>query len=458
MPAPTLNSSPPTNAPQPEPELGVVPVNPWQKWLKRAAWTLLFGATATISATAGAALVLAIPLPKALGGHMATAPLSDLWKSGFRYQVSRPVNILVMGVDEALDIEGAQPDSLAGRTDTMLLVRLDPETGSANILSIPRDTQVDIPGYGIDKVNQANVEGGAQLSAQTVSVTLGDVKIDRYVRVSTGAFREIIDQVGGIEVFVPKAMQYEDKTQGLVIDLEPGWQTLNGDQAEQFARFRQDAYGDIGRVQRQQMLLKALKDRMTNPAVITQLPQIIRVLQSYIDTNLSPEEMLALAGFGLELTPESLHMVMLPGRFSEPGEFRASYWIMDSDATAKVMQDFFAIASDQKTLVSEEPTQERPISRLSIAIQNASTDADAAQLVADQLREEGFRNVYIIEDWPDTLRETSIIAQRGDLSKASTLQMVLGVGQVASESTGDLESDMTLRIGQDWVEQYSQSQ
>ena len=87
----------------------------------------------------------------------------------------------------------------------------------------------------------------------------------------------------------------------MYIDLEPGWQTLNGDQAEQFARFRKDNYGDIGRVQRQQMLLKALRQRLLSPKVLPRLPQIIRVMQQYIDTNLSLEEMLALVGFGLDL-------------------------------------------------------------------------------------------------------------------------------------------------------------
>ena len=407
-----------------------------------------------VSAAAGAAFILTVPLPKGMGETTAASPpLSDLWKSGFRYQVSRPVNILLMGLDEAMDIEGATPDDLVGRTDTMLLARIDPENESINLMSIPRDTQVEIPGHGIDKINQANVEGGAELAAQTVSYNFNEVEIDRYVRVSTAAFRKIVDLVGGVEVFVPKAMQYEDKTQGLVIDLEPGWQTLDGDEAEQFARFRQDSLGDIGRVQRQQILLKALRDRMLNPKVITQLPQIVRILQSHIDTNLSTEEILALAGFGLQLDRESLNMVMLPGRFSDPQEFRASYWIADQANTSDVMQRFFDTEPAVTVLANNDGRgPRRSISRLRIAVQNASREPNMAQAVAEHLRNEGFRNVYVIADWPDFNHQTSVIAQRGDLNGAGFVEAVLGAGKVVAASTGDLDSDITIRVGDDWAE------
>ncbi|MEM9482343.1 MAG: LCP family protein [Cyanobacteria bacterium P01_F01_bin.116] len=421
------------------------------KLVRIFAWTGIFGTTAVVSAVAGAAFILTVPLPKGLGEATANPPLSELWKSGFRYQVSRPVTLLLMGLDEALDIEGAQPTDLAGRTDTMLLARIDPDNESINIMSIPRDTRVEIPGYGIDKINQANVEGGAELAAQTVSYNFNQIEIDRYVRVSTAAFREIVDLIGGVEVFVPQAMQYEDKTQGLVIDLEPGWQTLNGDEAEQFARFRQDDLGDIGRVQRQQVLLKALRDRMINPKVITQLPQIVRILQSHIDTNLSTEEILALAGFGLQLERESLNMVMLPGRFSAPTEYRASYWIADITNTNDVMEQFFDTEPPEAVLATNERPR-RSISRLRIAVQNASREPYMAQAVVDHLREEGFRNVYLIKDWPDFHHQTAIIAQRGDINGADFVEAVLGAGKVVADSTGDLDSDITIRVGDDWSE------
>jgi LCP family protein required for cell wall assembly len=424
--------------------------------LRGILWAGVFGATALTAAGLGAIAVLSLPLPRQLSGETVAPPLADLWQSGFRYQVSRPVTILMMGLDEAHDVPGATPDSLAGRTDTMLLVRVNPEEKVVNVMSIPRDTRVEIPGYGIDKINQANFEGGAELAAQTVMYNFDNVKIDRYVRVSTGAFREIVDLVGGIEVLVPSPMEYEDKTQGLVIDLEPGLQTLSGEQAEQFARFRQDEYGDIGRVQRQQILLKALRQRLTNPLVISKLPQIIRVLQARIDTNLTMEEMLALAGFGLNLDKQNMHMVLLPGRFSDPDEYTASYWISDESASTELMQTYFdtqpaELVADAS--ISDYDTPDEDATGLRIAVQNATDDPYASSSLADYLREQGFYNVYVMRDWAGTNPETAVIAQRGDLNGAQAVQNTLNLGIVESDSTGDLESDLTIRVGEDWLAQ-----
>ncbi|MDJ0707175.1 MAG: LCP family protein [Leptolyngbyaceae cyanobacterium MO_188.B28] len=441
-----------------------LPLRPsfWVSLVKTVMWGLIFVSTAAVSATLGAAFILVAPLDnlaepiaRVLPPGKSVEPLEqpslslkDLWDAGFRYQVTSPVNILVMGIDEVPNVPDDSPKIFSGRTDTMLLVRIDPIQGTANVLSIPRDTRVDIPGERIAKINHANTVGGAKLAARTVSYNLGGVPIDRYVRVSTVAFREMVDLVKGVEVLVPKPMYYRDRAQDLTIDLEAGWQTLNGEEAEQFARYRQDAYGDIGRVQRQQMLLKALRDRLTSPAIIPQLPQAIRILQRYIDTNLSLEEMLALANFALELQPEDMHMVMLPGRFSDPEEFVASYWIQDREASSRIVNEFFN--TDTVALLSN--SRQRSISRLKIAVQDASGDPNTVTDVVQYLQDQGFYNVYSVRSWPDTTHQTQVIAQRGDLDSADILKSVLGLGQVVADSTGDLDSDLTIRVGQDWLD------
>jgi len=430
------------------------PNHPFQKLLKVLLWSGIFAGTAATSALVGAGVALMVPLPDFLGQE-SSQPFSigELWQSGLRYQVTRPVNILVMGIDEVPGANENSTDIFTGRTDTLLLVRVNPEDGTVSVMSIPRDTRVQIPGYGMDKINHANVEGGPELVAQTIAYNLGNIQIDRYVRVSTGAFREIVDLVGGIEVNVPDRMQYTDNTQKLYIDLYPGWQTLNGDQAEQFARYRKDAKGDIGRVQRQQMLLKSLKERLTNPTVIPKLPQIVRVVQRHLDTNLTLEEMLALANLGLELEAADLHMVMLPGRFSAITEYNASYWLPDWEAAAPIIQNFFQ-ADSVGMFADNRATY---IADLSIAVQNASGQENRARDVANYLRDNGFTNVYIIADWPDSTRTTEVVAQRGDLDSATVIESVLGTGQVVAESTGDLDSDITIRVGQDWSESLERS-
>jgi LCP family protein required for cell wall assembly len=418
--------------------------NLWQ----RLAWGGAFVLTGVVSATLGTALALMVPLAPTIAPSGDTQrSLSDLWSNGFRYNITRPVNILVMGIDRVPDVPADSSAALDGRSDTMLLVQVNPEDNSINVLSIPRDTQVEIPGVGLTKINHANMLGGDSLAARVVSRNLNGVTIDRYVRVSTEAFRELVDLLGGVEVFVPHRMSYTDETQGLYIDLEQGWQTLDGDQAEQFARFRSDGNGDIGRVQRQQQLIRAMRDRITNPAVIPKIPQAIQLIQSYVDTNLSLEEMLSLANFGMNLEQDSFRMVMLPGRFSTPDEFVASYWMTDPRAVDQVMQEYFQVPS-----VTTELYERRTLNHLSIAVQNASGEPRLGSQVASYLQEQGFDNVYVIQDWPDHQSQTDIIVQRGDMRGAALLENVLGLGRVVSASTGDLQSDLTIRVGEDWAD------
>lgn len=421
-------------------------------------WTAAFVVTALVSAGVGASLALLTPLASFLAPRQAQGQNDDLWRHGFQYRLARPVNILVMGIDRVPDVADNSREIFSGRSDTMLLLRLDPTSqqdekqtdktkkGLVKMLSIPRDTRVEYPGLTIAKINQANVDGGATMAARVVSNTLNNVPIDRYVRVSTGAFRELVDLVGGLEVYVPHPMHYVDETQHLKIDLEQGWQTLNGDQAEQFARFRNDQNGDIGRVQRQQGLLKSLRQRLQNPTVLARLPQIVQVMWKYVDTNLSLEETLALANFGLGLEQDDVRMVMLPGRFSEVNEYAASYWIMDPVAKDRVMGEFF-----QTSAVAKSVPENKAPNLVRIAIQNASGQPNQGHNVAEYLEEKGFKNVYVAADWPDLQRQTQIIVQQGDFNAANVLKKVLGLGKVEPDSTGDLESDLTIRVGKDWI-------
>jgi hypothetical protein len=159
--------------------------------------------------------------------------------------------------------------------------------------------------------------------------------------------------------------------------------------------------------------------------------------------------MLALANFGLATEPQKLQMVMLPGRFSQPSEFQASYWLPDWNSAATILQKFFQ--TDGVGIYADNSGHGSGLNS-QIAVQNASGDQGAAAAVVDYLRSNGFHNAYVVEDWPDILEKTEIIAQKGDLDSAKSIGSVVGLGQVLSESTGHLESDITLRVGRDWLD------
>lgn len=423
--------------------------------LKGLIWGTAFAFTAVASAAAGVALAVLSPdwspsqislthttdLP---GGRKTMLSQDSRWHSLLSYHLARPVNILVMGIDRVLDAPSGSLQAFSGRSDTMLLLRFDPTDNSLQMLSVPRDTRVLIPDVGYSKINDANAQGGPSLAAKIVSLNLNEVSIDRYLRVTTDAFRELVDLVGGVEVFVAKPMHYRDMTQKLEINLEPGLQTLNGDQAEQYARFRKDAIGDIGRVQRQEILLKALQNRINNPTIIPRIPQAINILQKSIDTNLSMEEILALANFGRQLTKEQVQMVMLPGRFSQPSEFSGrSFWILSEQGRDRVMEQYF----DVERTVQEQP--HRSFEQLRIALQNTTDNPELLERVRTYLRQQKFGSVYTIENATQVLEETEIVPQQGDLKAARSIQGLLGLGAVEASSTGDLGSDLTIRIGSD---------
>jgi polyisoprenyl-teichoic acid--peptidoglycan teichoic acid transferase len=302
----------------------------------------LFLILGVISAAIGAITALLAPVePQIISTVLDATGLSQISSVPSAYRISRPVNILIMGVDRVPKAAANSPKIFNGRSDTILLLHLDPRDKSINLLSIPRDTKIEVPGITFSKIGEANAKGGSALVLRLVSSMLNNITIERYVRVNTSALRELVDLLGGVEVFVPRTMSYKDNAQKLKINLAKGWQTLNGEQAEQFARFRNDGLGDIGRMTRQKSLIQAIRNRLGSPSVVVRLPEIMRVMQKYVDTNLSFEEILTLANFGVQLDPDNFKIVMLPGRSSSAEGDLRSYWILDRAKRDRIMTQYF---------------------------------------------------------------------------------------------------------------------
>ncbi|MGH7998228.1 MAG: LCP family protein [Brasilonema sp.] len=380
----------------------------------------------------------------ALGGKEQKTPLpGELWSNISQYRLTRPMNILVMGIEPVPKSIDGSPESFAGHSDTILLIRLNPSNKTIRVLSIPKDTMTAIPEKGLTKVSDANAQGGRVLAARVISRTLSNAPIDRYIRISTSGLRRLVDQLGGVEVFVPKTMVSKDPTTRFSINLVNGWQTLNGEQAEQFVRFREPAMGDLERVQRQQTLLVGLRDRLNSPTVLSRLPQLIRVIRRHFDTNLKLEEMMALVNFALNLERDNYQMTILPGIFSRLSQDPDSYWL-DLTGRSDLLEDYAGVT------IAGMSSSVKPPTSLKVAIQNASTKPQLTQEVINRLKQQGFAKVYAAPDWSDNRSETKIIVHKGNRQTGEQLQQILGLGHVEVSATGDLESDITIRIGKDW--------
>jgi LCP family protein required for cell wall assembly len=263
----------------------------------------------------GVGLVLAKPLADLLTsqrpgeGTSAFSNPFSAWSVGISNQ-----NLLLLGTDVG-----------GGNTDVIAVLNV--EDGVTHIIQIPRDTYVEAERYGPLKINALYSLGGIDAIKQEISYHLNR-PIQHHLVVNLSAIRRMADQLGGIEVDVPKRMVYSDRSQGLVIDLQPGPHTLQGRELEGFLRFRHDQTGDLGRMERQQLALKALFRKLTQPQNILRLPALLLAGGKDLRTDLGPME---LGGLITGMANTNLETQRLDGRpFNLNG---ISYWDADWAST-----------------------------------------------------------------------------------------------------------------------------
>jgi LCP family protein required for cell wall assembly len=211
---------------------------------------------------------------------------------------NRPITLLVIGTDA--DRLGATGNGAAPRgpanSDVLLLVRVDPKQ-PLQVLNLPTELAVQLPGQKDPQALGALYRrGGVALTADVAAelVGLGKGQPDRYLLLTRGALRQLVDAAGSLELSPDRTMRYEDKAQKYKIDLQGGLQLLNGAQVEQMVRFRDPAGGEAGRRQRQQQVIGGLTQQLRQPGQLSRLPELVNKLHGAMETNLSDSEALAL--------------------------------------------------------------------------------------------------------------------------------------------------------------------
>lgn len=217
---------------------------------------------------------------------------------------TEPVNILLMGVDTRGNKKNEIP-----RSDSMMVVSLDPVQKRMNVFSILRDTYTDIPDHGKNRINTA-VTHGPKTAMRAVSDLLG-IPIQFYVYTDFQGFIKLVDAVGGVDFHVEKDMTYESKADNHEYDisLKEGEQHLDGKTALQYVRFRHDALSDYSRTKRQRDFANAVVEKMKSTTSIMKLPSILEEVSPYIDTNLSVNDMWQLASVGYKSKMEASEQI-----------------------------------------------------------------------------------------------------------------------------------------------------
>lgn len=268
-----------------------------------------------------------------------------------KWEGQERVNILLLGADARGFSENEIP-----RTDSIMLASIDPLTKTAHLMSIMRDTIVDIPDEGQHRANTALQKGGPNLAMKTFSEWTG-LDIQYYMYTDFRGFIALIDAMGGVEIDVEKDMTYTSKADNHEYDihLKKGLQVLDGDKALQYVRFRYDALSDFARTERQRKLLGAVADKMKTAWSLIQLPHLINKMAPYIETNLTPEDMIKLGMLGLDvkigksqqLPPNDLLQEMRVNNEAVLG-------VRDEDALRSFVKDYLEGKQDQTEEITND--------------------------------------------------------------------------------------------------------
>lgn len=242
--------------------------------------------------------------------------------------------VLLVGVDRR------PGDTTLSNTDTLIVASVNTVNGKVALLSIPRDTQVTVPGGGKEKINAAARVGQGIKTTTTLIEGLIGQSIDGYVITNFNGFKSIIDTLGGITLNVDKNMYYVtgDSSDG-VINLKKGTQRLYGAQALQYARFRQDALADISRTARQQAVIKAIGKEFLQVKTVPKLPWLLPQIAKSVETNLSISQLWGMTNFMLRHENPEISSQTLPGNFLIENDI--SYWKVNPQTSRVVVKKLF---------------------------------------------------------------------------------------------------------------------
>lgn len=358
---------------------------------------------------------------------------SDVPQTSLAPIENEPFNILLLGTDT--------PDfNTHGRTDTILVVNIDPIKKKAFMVSVPRDTKVKFNGRS-HKINAAYPKGGDKLVRQAVEDLL-DIKIARFYLINWNGFENLVDLVGGVVIDVEKPMYY--RAASTYIELKPGKQLLNGEKALGYVRYRNDKQGDIGRMPRQQKFIFALINQSKQIKNIIKLPQLIDGVVDNIRTNSSAAEMLWFAKTFWGIEKSDLKSEILPGSGKMVGG--VSYFVVDDKELPRV--------TAKLGWRTKQAFETKDIS-VSVNVYNASNVEGLANSISNALSKKGF-TIQEVGKARRSYRNTTIFYRKDNLEKAKLTAFYLSkrLSKIELEETSlkNNNADVSVYVGKNGVQ------
>ncbi|MDZ4169809.1 MAG: LCP family protein [Coriobacteriia bacterium] len=363
-----------------------------------------------------------------------------------------PFTMLILGYDR-------RPPETVYRSDTVILAKLDPKTKQMWVLSIPRDTRVEIPGHGTRKINDAFALGGEELAVETVERFTG-VKVNHYMGVNFKGFERAVDAMGGVWVDVPNEIDdiKADRSPGhRAAHIDAGYQLLDGEHALTFVRTRDYLDADVSRMKNQQTFFKAVADQVAKRTSPTKLPGIVSKVAPFISTDMSLMEMLRTASALRDAGSQRVYTATIGGEWSSP------YIVTDEENKETLLAKFGAGEPFEKPEPSEEdsatadapegasekpPTQPKDVS---VTIRNGAGIAGCAKQASSVLKARAF-DVRDVGNAGQFVYDKTLIVFKGDRAAAELVASVLPRGTKIVESRGmyAYDSEILVVIGKDW--------
>ena len=421
--------------------------------------------------SAPAEVINAEGTPVAIGTGVPTveAPAIELpppWDGASR------VTIMIIGLDFG---DWSADRTGPSRSDTMMLLTIDPVTKTAGMLSIPRDMWVNIPGFGYSKINNAYAlgeqyklpGGGPGLAIKTVENFLG-ISIPYYAQVEFTTFETMIDTIGGICLTVPEQMKV-GRTYEHSVTLEPGYQCLDGKSTLGYARNRYTTNGDVDRASRQQQVILAIRDKVLEPSnfvsLISQAPTLYNQLSGGINTNLSLNDAMRLAVLAKDIPLDSIkqgviNYTMMQDGFYDLNGQQLAILRPYPDKIRELVDSIFGGGSRQP-MMTGTPEENMKAEAARVVIVNGSGVSGMASQTADYLKAQGMNVTGFgnTGDYPDNYyspfpSRTIIIVHSGKPYAMQYLSSVLNINspsQTIISFDPNAPEDILVALGTDWA-------
>lgn len=406
---------------------------------RRRATRIVLGLVITLLVIIAAGATWAYAFLRGVEGRMQETVKADqaVTEALTEKEPEQPFNLLLLGSDARLDEEAA-------RADTIIVARVDPAEHRVWMLSIPRDTRVEIPGHGVSKINAATALGGPSLMIDTVEEYLG-MPINHYMEVNFSGFQGIVDAMGGIYIDVdveiddPKAASHSPGRRASHI--APGYQRLDGEYALTYVRSRNFPDSDFTRMRHQQNFFKALAQQSASWGNLLKLPKIANELSKHIVTDMSMSQVINLAQAFKGMGTDNIQTATLPGEWKSP------YVVVDAEKKEYLVSQMLAGGDIE---APSSPTTDRAPESITVSVRNGAGISGVAGQAAARLQAHGFK-VAEVGNANQFVYEDTLVVYKDDEVAAQTVASALSKGRlVPSRGMYAFSTDVLVVVGSDW--------